>query len=178
MSRAWPFIERIATLPLAAVLLAGIFKFGRSQDTSAALLGGWSQAPALLGWLGAGLLLLLAGWLRLGWARPLGLLLLATLAVRLAWEALQQPQQAQLANAAAQPDALLLCLLAFCALALLPAPRRLPEVPRRLSSALLLLLGLAAATALALGANRDTLPPCSFDPHSGRQLSLCLDVAA
>ncbi len=177
MSRTWQFIERIAALPLAAVLLAGMFKFSRSQDASTALLGGWSQAPALLGWLAAGLLLLLAGWLRLGWARPLGLLLLATLAVRLAWQALQ-PQQAQLANAAAQPDALLLCLLAFCALALLPAPRRLPEVPRRLSSALLLLLGLAAATALALGANRDKLPPCSFDPHSGRQLSLCLDVAA
>lgn len=173
---AWHLLCLIGLLPLCLITLSSSFQ-SLPQDPSGTLLGGWASGLAALLPLGGSLLLLLAGWLRLGPARLLATLTLGTLAVRTIM--LHRELPAHASPLLVSDDGLTVALLAVCSISglwLLPAAPLRPGRPAWIAALALLLIG--ASCAWLLGLSSPALPPCSFDPHSGRQLTLCLDVAS
>lgn len=171
MPLAWHLLCLLGLLPLCLLALSSGFA-SPPPTTSGTLLGGWASGLSMLLPLLCCALLLLAGWLRLGPARLLTTLVLGTLAIRTIM--LHRDLPALLVS----DGGLTVALLAVCsitALWLLPAAPLRSGRAAWIAAAVLLFIGGYCAWLLWL--KSPALPPCSFDPHSGRQLSLCLGVA-
>lgn len=172
MPLAWHLLCLLGLLPLCLLALSSGFA-AAPPPSGGTLLGGWASGLSMLLPLACCLLLLLAGWLRLGPARLLTTLVLGTLALRTIM--LHQDLPALLAS----DGGLTVALLAVCSITglwLLPAAPIRSGRPAWVAAAALMLIG-GGCVVLLLWLKSSALPPCSFDPHSGRQLSLCLGVA-
>ena len=170
MPLTWHLLCLLGLLPFCLLALSS--GFDAAQPTSSStLLGGWASGLSMHLPLLCCLLLLFAGWLRLGPARLLATLVLGTLAVQIM---LHRGLPALLVSDGGLTVALLV-VCSITALWLLPAAPLSSGRPAWIAATVLLLIGGGCAWLLWL--KPPALPPCSFDPHGGRQLSLCLGVA-
>lgn len=122
MPLTWHLLCLLGLLPLGLLTLTSAFALAAPHEQDGVLLGGWAGGLAPLLPLGGSLLLLLAGWLRLGPARLLATLVLSTLAGTAVMHAWQLPAWAS--QPIASDPALSVALLFGCCIAglwLLPA---------------------------------------------------------